>query len=344
MKKQQPRTRVLVLLDKRLVPPDLMTGNEADVEEWRMEYDVVSTLKQSGHDVTVLGVSDDLSVIRSAVETIKPHIAVNLLEDFAGSCTMAQNVVAYLELLKVQYTGCNPRGLMIAFDKALSKKILAYHRIPVPQLTMFPKNRRFRRGMKLVYPLLVKSSCYEGSVGISQASVVHDEEHLEERVGFIHRTLSTHAIAEQYIEGRELYVGVMGNARLDTMPPWELLIKNLPEGAHNIATSKIKWDLRFREKAGVVTQAAEDLTPEQRRDIERVSKRIYRLLDLSGYARLDFRMRGDGKLFLIEANPNPNIRIDEDFALSAKHRGLGYQELWERILRLGMNYEYVNLP
>jgi D-alanine-D-alanine ligase len=344
MNKPQQRYRVLVLLDKRLVPPETITGNEENAAEWRMEYDVVSTLKSSGHDVTVLGVFDDLSVIRTAVEETKPHIAVNLLEDFAGSCTMAQNVVGYLELLKIQYTGCNPRGLMIAFDKALSKKILAYHRIAVPQVAMFPKNRRFRKGLKLPYPLLVKSSCYEGSVGISQASVVYDEERLAERVEFIHRTLGTHAIAEQYIEGRELYVGVMGNSRLETLPPWELLIKNLPEGVPNIATSKVKWDLKFRKKAGVMTQAAEGLSPELLRAIDHTSKRIYRLLDLSGYARLDFRLRGDGKLFLLEANPNPNIRNDEDFALSAKHRGISYDELWRRILRLGMSYEYLNLP
>jgi D-alanine-D-alanine ligase len=344
MTKSGKKYRVLVLLDERLMPPEKATGREPNLESWRMEYDVISALKALGHEVTPLGVSDDLAVIRKGVEELNPHIAVNLLEDFAGSCTMAQNIVAFLELQNVQYTGCNPRGLMIAFDKALTKKILAYHRIAVPQAFMFPKKRRVRRAMKLPYPLLVKSLCYEGSVGISQASVVYDEEHLIERVEFIHRTLNTHAIAEQYVEGREIYVGVIGNDRLETLPPWELLIKNLPEGAPNIATNKVKWDLNFRKKAGVTTEAAKDLSPEQSSSLAKLCKRIYKLLELSGYARLDFRLRDDGKFFLIEANPNPNISENEDFARSAHHAGLTYNRVWKKILNLGMNYEYLNLP
>lgn len=344
MTKSSKKYRVLVLLDERLMPPEKATGREPDLESWRMEYDVISALKALGHEVTPLGVSDDLAAIRKGVEETKPHIAVNLLEDFAGSCTMAQNIVAFLELQNVQYTGCNPRGLMIAFDKALTKKILAYHRIAVPQAFMFPKKRRFRRGMKFPYPLLVKSLCYEGSVGISQASVVYDEEHLRERVEFIHRTLNTHAIAEQYVEGREIYVGVIGNDRLETLPPWEMIIKNLPDGAPNIATNKVKWDLNFRKKAGVITDAAKDLSPEHAASLARLCKRIYKLLELSGYARLDFRLRDDGKFFLIEANPNPNISENEDFARSAQHAGLSYHDIWRKILNLGIKYEYLNLP
>jgi D-alanine-D-alanine ligase len=257
---------------------------------------------------------------------------------------MIQNVVGYLELLKVQYTGCNPRGLMLAHDKALSKKILAFHRIPVPQFAVFPLNRRIRRGSKLKFPLLVKSVTEEGSVGISQASVVYDEEKLIERIEFIHRNIATHAIAEEYIDGRDIYVGVIGNNRLKTMPPWELIIKHLPEGSVNIATLKVKWDLKYQARVGVVTEAAQNLTPEQHRMIEQLSKRIYRLLELSGYARLDFRMREDGKLFLIEANPNPQMREDEDFALSAKQAGITYVKLVNEIIRAGLSYEYVNLP
>lgn len=344
MKKKKVH-RVLVLLDKDLMPPDTLVGqDDKDIEKWRMEFDVISTLRKQGHDVVALGVTDDLSVIRKAVEEHKPHVACNLLEEFAQSATMVQNIVGFLELLRVPYTGCNPRGLMIALDKTLSKKILVYHRIAVPQLATFPKSQRIRKGLKLKYPMLVKAVRYEGSVGISQASVVYDEQHLIERVEFIHRTVDDHAMAEEYIEGREIYVGVMGNSRLETFTPWELLLKNLPEGAPNIATRKVKWDLAYQKRAGVVTQAAGDLPPEQLREIDRVSKRIYRLLNLSGYARLDFRLRADGALFLIEANPNPNMRVDEDFAASALHSGLNYQKLWARILGLAMTYEYISLP
>jgi D-alanine-D-alanine ligase len=345
MKQKKSTYRVLVLLDPDLMPPDSLEGKEAkEIEKWRMEYDVITALRKAGHEVMKLGLRDELSVVRPAIENFKPHIAFNLLEEFAGSATMIQNVVGYLELMKVQYTGCNPRGLMLAHDKALSKKILAYHRISVPQFAVFPLNRRIRRRSKLKFPLLVKSVTEEGSVGISQASVVYDEEKLVERVEFIHRNIGTHAIAEEYIDGREIYVGVIGNNRLKTMPPWELIIKHLPEGAPNIATLKVKWNLKYQTKVGVVTEAAQNLTPEQQRMIEQLSKRIYRLLELSGYARLDFRMREDGKFFLIEANPNPQMREDEDFAQSAKLSGISYVKLVNEIIRAGLSYEYVNLP
>jgi D-alanine-D-alanine ligase len=345
MKQKKSTYRVLVLLDPDLMPPDSLEGKEAkEIEKWRIEYVVITALRKAGHEVMKLGLRDELSVVRPAIENFKPHIAFNLLEEFAGSATMIQNVVGYLELMKVQYTGCNPRGLMLAHDKALSKKILAYHRISVPQFAVFPLNRRIRRRSKLKFPLLVKSVTEEGSVGISQASVVYDEEKLVERVEFIHRNIGTHAIAEEYIDGREIYVGVIGNNRLKTMPPWELIIKHLPEGAPNIATLKVKWNLKYQTKVGVVTEAAQNLTPEQQRMIEQLSKRIYRLLELSGYARLDFRMREDGKFFLIEANPNPQMREDEDFAQSAKLSGITYVKLVNEIIRAGLSYEYVNLP
>ena len=345
MKQKKSTYRVLVLLDPDLMPPYSLEGKEAkEIEKWRIEYVVITALRKAGHEVMKLGLRDELSVVRPAIENFKPHIAFNLLEEFAGSATMIQNVVGYLELMKVQYTGCNPRGLMLAHDKALSKKILAYHRISVPQFAVFPLNRRIRRRSKLKFPLLVKSVTEEGSVGISQASVVYDEEKLVERVEFIHRNIGTHAIAEEYIDGREIYVGVIGNNRLKTMPPWELIIKHLPEGAPNIATLKVKWNLKYQTKVGVVTEAAQNLTPEQQRMIEQLSKRIYRLLELSGYARLDFRMREDGKFFLIEANPNPQMREDEDFAQSAKLSGITYVKLVNEIIRAGLSYEYVNLP
>jgi D-alanine-D-alanine ligase len=345
MKRRGKRCRVLVLLDEDQIPPESLNGADPKtMASWRMEYDVLAALRQCGHELLLLPLSNDLTPIRPAIEAFRPHIACNLLEEFSRSSTMVQNVVGYLELLKMQYTGCNPRGLMLAFDKALSKKILAYHRIPVPQLTLFPKRHRFRRGVKYRYPLLVKPLFYEGSVGITQASVVHDEDHLVDRIEHIHRTFDDDALAEQFIEGREIYVGVLGNARLETFTPWELLIENLPDGVPNIATKKVKWDLAYQKRAGVVTKPAEGLTEEQLEMIDHVSKRIYRLLGLSGYARLDFRLRPDGRLFLIEANPNPNMCEEEDYAQSAKHCGVSYPELWSRIVNLGRRYEYVNLP
>ena len=181
----------------------------------------------------------------------------------------------------------------------------------------------------------------EGSVGISQASVVNDDAKLAERVEFIHRQTNNHAIAEQYIEGREIYVGVIGNRKLQTYTPWELVINNLPEGALNIATGRLKWNPAYQKKVGLVTKPA-DLSPELERDLALRSTRIYRHLCLSGYARPDYRMTNNGKCYLLEANPNPQIAINEDFADSAAHSGLKYAQLLQKIITLGLSYNVAN--
>jgi D-alanine-D-alanine ligase len=320
------------------MPPETIPdGVEKEKQSWRTEYDVISTLRSMGHDVYPVGLASDLAVIAKAREDQKPHIAFNLLEDFEGQALFDQHVVSYLELLKQAYTGCNPRGLTLAHDKALTKKILSYHRIAVPGFAVFPVGQKVVRPLRLKFPLFVKSVVEEGSVGISQASVVNDDAKLSERVEFIHRQTNNHAIAEQYIEGREIYVSVIGNRKLQTYTPWELIINNLPDGALNIATGRLKWNPDYQKKVGLVTKPA-DLSPELWRDLELLSKRIYRHLCLSGYARLDYRMTNNGKFYLLEANPNPQIAINEDFADSAAHSGLKYPQLLQKIITLGLSY------
>jgi D-alanine-D-alanine ligase len=197
------------------------------------------------------------------------------------------------------------------------------------------------RPQRLKFPLFVKSVVEEGSVGISQASVVNDDTKLAERVEFIHRQTNNHAIAEQYIEGREIYVSVIGNRKLQTYTPWELVINNLPEGALNIATGRLKWNPDYQKKVGLVTKPA-NLPPELERDLKLLSKRIYRHLCLSGYARLDYRLTNNGKFYLLEANPNPQIAINEDFADSAAHSGLKYPQLLQKIITLGLSCNVAN--
>jgi len=336
--KPKTKLRILVLLSQELMPPEtLPDGIEKEKQPWRTEFDVISTLRSMGHDVYPVGLASDLAVIAKAREDNKPHIAFNLLEDFEGQALFDQHVVSYLELLKQAYTGCNPRGLTLAHDKALTKKILSYHRIAVPGFAVFPVGQKVVRPLRLKFPLFVKSVIEEGSVGISQASVVSDDAKLAERVEFIHRQTSNHAIAEQYIEGREIYVSVIGNRNLQTYTPWELVINNLPEGALNIATGRLKWNPDYQRKVGLVTKPA-DLSPELQRKLELLSKRIYRHLCLSGYARLDYRMTNDGEFYLLEANPNPQIALNEDFADSAAHSGLKYPQLLQKIITLGLSY------
>ena len=330
--------RILVLVHEDLVPPETTSGlSDKEIQPWKCEFDVISTLQELGHEVKPLGLYDDLNVLRKEMESFKPHIAFNLLEEFHGHALYDQHMVSYLELKRQAYTGCNPRGLTVAHDKALSKKILAYHRVNVPGFAVFQLNRKVRRPPRLPFPLLAKSISVEGSVGISQASIVNDDTKLAERVQFIHRQTNTAAIAEQYVDGREIYVGVLGNERLQTFTPWELKIKRLPEGAPNIATYKLKWDYRYQERVGVTTEPA-NLPAELESRIAALSKRIYKLLFLSGYARLDYRLTEDGKLYLLEANPNPNLSYGEDFAESAHHTGLTYPELLQKIVTLGLSY------
>src|SRR5512147_2158652 len=220
------KLRVLALMHAELVPPEGVSGHDVANVDWKTEYDVISFLRAAGHEVQPLGTGDDLRAIRTVIEEWKPHIAFNLLEHFHGIPMFDQNVVSYLELLRMPYTGCNPRGLMLARDKALSKKLLAYHRIAVPDFAVFPIGRVVRPSKRLTFPLIVKSLTKEASEGISQASVVDDVDKLAERVRFIHRNLGTDAIVERYIDGREFYVGVMGNQRLRVLPVWEMLFTN----------------------------------------------------------------------------------------------------------------------
>jgi D-alanine-D-alanine ligase len=323
-----------------LLPPDTIEGlEEQQILPWKMEYDVKVTLRAKlGHEVLAVGLRDDLSVLRKAIEEFRPHIAFNVLEEFHGVSVYDHHVVSYLELMKRRYTGCNPRGLLLAHDKALAKQILTYHRIPVPDFAVFPLGQRVRRPKRLEFPLFVKSLTEEGSVGIAQASLVQDDAQLAERVRFIHESLATDAIAEHFIDGRELYVGVIGNRRLQTLPVWELTSTRSAEGAPLIATAKTKWDVEYQKKAGIKYARADELPDGVQAKIDRLCKRAYRNLNLTGYARMDLRLTPEGKLYLLEANPNPNLSHGDEFAESAEMVGIGYPALLERIVNLGLAY------
>jgi D-alanine-D-alanine ligase len=332
------KLRVLALMHEGMVPPEDTTGVDLREAPWKMEYDVIGNLEQMGHEVEKLGVGSDLGAIRRAIDLFQPHIVFNLLEDFNDVPIYDQNVVSYLELQRVPYTGCNARGLLLARDKAISKKLLAYHRIPVPEFAVFHRGRPVRRPPRLGFPLIVKSLVHESSTGISQASVVEDEEKLRERVSFVHERIGTDAIVERYIEGRELYVGVMGNERLEVFPVWEIFLSRLPEGSWAIATESVKWNPRYQRKHRIKTGEAKGLSPGVTERIQKLAKRIYKNLYLSGYARIDLRMDENEKVYVLEANPNPQLAHGEDFADSAEAGGLPYDRLLQRILNFGLSW------
>lgn len=332
------KKRVLVLMHVDLVPPDDVAGKpDAEVLEYKTEYDVVTGLRDLGHEVQPLGLYDDLTPLRQAIQNFKPHIVFNLLDEFHGEPMLDQNVVSYLELVQVPYTGCNPRGLMIARDKALSKKILHYHRIRAPRFAVVPAGRKLRRKpARLEYPLIVKSQVEEASFGIAEASLVNNDEKLAERIEFMHAKVGTSIILEQYVDGRELYVGAMGNTRLQVLPVWELEMRRLRSDAPRIATRRLKWNLKFQERRGVKIGPARDLPPDVERLLVKTTKRLYRLLQLSGYARVDFRLDTEGRPYFLEANPNADIGYGEEFAEAAEAAGIDYEPLLDRLLAIGL--------
>lgn len=333
------RLRILVLMHPDFMPPDSSEGYTAqEINVWKTEYDVVSTLREAGHEVRPLGAQEEIKPVREAIEEFRPHVVFTLLEEFHSNVAYDQHIASYLELMKVPYTGCNPRGLILARGKDLSKTLVHHRRIAVPAFAVFPMRRKVKRPPRLALPLIVKSLNMDGSFGISQASVVETDEKLVERVAFIHERGETAAIAEQFIEGRELYVGVLGNNRLRVLPVWELKFGNMGgRRARHIATEKAKHDTDYQERVGIVDGPAQDLAPEVSARIQRAAKRIYQALGLDGYARIDFRLTADGTPYFIEANPNPEIAKSQEFATAALHDGLEYPDLLHRILSLGIS-------
>jgi D-alanine-D-alanine ligase len=330
------KLRILALVHKHLVPPEDTTGVDVVNAEWKMEFDVTATLGERGHEVRTAGVHDDLAPARAAIEDFRPDIVFNLLEGFADINTFDQNVVSYLELLGVPYTGCNPRGLILARDKSLGRKLLTYHRLPAPDFVVVRRGHAVRP-TRLRYPLIVKSLVFEASIGISQASVVENAEQLARRVQFVHESLGTAAIVEEFIDGRELYVGVIGNERLQAFPVWEMSFAQMPERTWHVATERVKWSTKYQKRHGIMTDEAV-LPDAVAARIRHTAKRVYRALDLNGYARIDFRMDAEGRFFVIEANPNPQLAYGEDFAESAERAGIPYPALLERIATLGLRW------
>ncbi|MDG2143247.1 MAG: D-alanine--D-alanine ligase [Planctomycetota bacterium] len=333
------KLRVAVAMHSDLLPPKSIEGLSPDeVNRFKMEYDVLTTLNTMGHEAVALGIENDFRPLERSLKEFKPHVVFNLLAHFHNAAIYESAVVSWMELHKQAYTGCNPRGIFVANDKALSKKVLSYHRIRAARFMAVPRGKTIKQLPKrLAFPLFVKSASEHASTGIAQASIVRDLEHLRERVEFIHRNVGTAALCEEYIEGRELTVGVLGNQRLEVGPVWEMDLEGLPEGAPRIVTSRLKWDLDYQKQVGLKTGPA-DLPAEKIAEIQKLGRRIYRALGLSGFARIDMRMDESGKIWILEANPNPDLCFGEDFAESFETLGYSYPALLQKLLNLGTRY------
>jgi D-alanine-D-alanine ligase len=334
---RKKRLRVMLLVHATLVPPEDLSGeDDPRIEKYRTEHDVRQALLDLGHDVRVVGAYGDLAPIRATIDEWSPDIVFNLLEEFAGNPAFDYYVVSYLEMLGIPYTGCNPRGLVLARDKALSKILLSHHHVSVPEFAVFPRGRALRRSKRLRYPMVVKSLMEEGSVGIAQASLVNNEEQLRERVRVIHEMTHGDAIAERYINGRELYVTVIGNTRLTVLPYREIIFSRVDNGGVRLATSRVKWDPEYRERWGIDYRFAQNLPNGHAERIATLCKRAFRVLNLNGVVRFDLRLGEDRKIYMLEANPNPAISSIDDCAYSAEKAGMDYERFIQRIIRLGL--------
>src|SRR6266487_4279752 len=332
------KMKVLALFDAiRPTTLDQDLGEELKTEDWKTEANVLEALQQLGWDTEHLAIFDDTDLIRQKFQSFQPELIFNLADQFKNNRAFDQNIVSFLELHDVPFTGCGSTGLTLCKHKGISKKILGYHRIRVPDFVVIPRGKRVVRPKRLAFPILVKPLKEEASLGISQASFVENDDQFKERVQFIHEKYDNDVIAEEYIEGRELYVSILGNHRLDVFPIRELVFKEVPPDEPKIATYKAKWDEEYRKRWGLRNRFAEGLDPAVAGRIEQICKRIYRLLTIDGYARLDLRVSPGNEVYFIEANPNPILAEDEDFAQAAGKAGLAYPQLIDRIIRQGMN-------
>jgi D-alanine-D-alanine ligase len=331
------KLKVLALFDAiRPTTIDQDLSAEMKTEDWKTEANVLAALGELGYTTEHLAIFDNLDLLRQKLETFAPDVIFNLADQFKNNRGFDQNIASLLEMQGVPFTGCGATGLVLCKHKGTSKKILGYHHIHVPNFVVIPRGQRIARLKRPKFPLLVKPVKEEASYGISQASFVTSDEQFRERVAFIHEKHDADVIAEEYIEGREFYVSVMGNLKLTVFPMRELVFGEVPPNEPKIATYKAKWDEEYRKRWGLQNQFPEGLEPALVAQIEETCKRIYRLLTIEGYARIDLRLTAANEIYFIEANPNPILAADEDFALSAGKAGLTYPQLIDRIIRQGM--------
>jgi len=327
--------KVLVLFDlTRPTAPDESFSPQLlkEKEDKPTEADVLRCLQRLGHQVETLAVFNDVAAVVDKLKSFTPDVVFNLLESVHADRAHEPSLPALLEMLKASYTGAGPEALLLCKDKALAKKVLAYHRVRVARFVISPRRRPLRRLRRFVYPAFVKPLGGESSDGISKASFARGEEEALDRARFIHESWDTDALIEEYIEGRELYLSVMGNERLIVFPPRELLFEQVPEEEPKFATAKAKWDEAYRKKWGIRSDTAKDLPEGLVEKLARTARKVYRVLKIRGFGRIDARLTPQGEVVVLEANPNPSLAEEDDFAQSAAAAGLSYETLIQKIL------------
>jgi len=341
MKKQKhkERLRILVLFEVNdpPAPDEEYERRMREESDWRTEGHVVTALKALGHEVHLGAIYKNPRDVIDLVERIQPDLVWNFVQTFHGTRHFESHIAGVLELCRVPYTGCGHRALMLCQDKALSKEILKHHRVPVAPFVVSRRTQPLKKLSRAIFPVMVKPLAEEGSVGISRDSFAETEEQALARIHFLHGRLKQDVIIERYVWGREIYVGVIGNHRLKVLPPRELKFSKVPEGEPKFASFKAKWDEGYRERWGIFSGFPDDLSESLQRSLATVAKRVFRALQMRGFGRIDLRLTEEGKLVVVEANPNPEIAQGEDIAEAAAKVGIPYNDLIERLVILGLD-------
>jgi D-alanine-D-alanine ligase len=319
--------------------PDHERQMQREVAAWKsdepeMEYQIAHALGERGHEVRLLGVGDDLQYLIRCLREWDPDLVFNGAEAFRGNESLEYLLPGVLEAEGYRYTGAPPLALQVTRNKAMSKKVLAYFGVQSPGFMTYRLHEVVEKAPELTFPLIVKPLQTDASAGIAQASVVQDLAALRDRVTFIHDRFGQGAIAEEFVDGRELYVGVIGNEdNLEILPITEMVFdkrKTRPE--ERIATQLAKWDEAYRERKGIRNVLARPLARSVRVRIQETCRTAYRALWLRDYARLDLRVTPDGGVWLLEANANPFISYGHDMANAAAKAGMEYADFIQRII------------
>jgi D-alanine-D-alanine ligase len=327
-----------VLFDTAGTPPaDQDFTKELKTDDWAAEAHVIGALKKLGHEVRTIGVFDEAGMIIDEVKANPPDVVFNLTEHFNAVSAYDRNVAGLLEMMGVPYTGSSPTGLTLCKNKGMAKELLAYHKIRVPNFAIYSPGSMIKRPNRLKFPLFIKPVQEEASYGISLDSFVENDEAFEERVRFIHERMNQAALAEEYIAGREIYVSLLGNDSLRVFPFREVIFGEIPDGQPKFSTFKAKWDDAYRKRWGIQNVFAEPFPNGTDQRIVKICKAVYRALRIHGYGRMDLRVTPEGEIVILEANPNPNLDRDDEFAQSAAKAGVSYPRLIQRILSLALD-------
>jgi D-alanine-D-alanine ligase len=269
----------------------------------------------------------------TALSRCEGELFFNLTESYAGDDTKDMNIAAYLDLLGRPYTGAGPHALYLAQDKALAKKIFAFHGIKTPYFATSYKGK-LDHSHDISFPLIVKPTSEDGSIGIDSSSVVGSVKELMERIHYIQEDFDSPALIEEYIEGREIYAAVLGNENPEVLPLIELDLSRLPEGTPRIAGKEVKWEKETEAYKVTKSAPAEDLGEETVKKLSDTALAAYRALKLRDYGRIDMRLASKGEVYVIEANPNPWLSSGAEFAMAARKSGRSYTQLIGEIVDL----------